>query len=488
MLNVQINRSRSREVEFYPPRLGGKLGDRGSKLPPRNTLVDNPPGAGSPVEAHLPVGGLFLRRTSSMKADTVFIGSSTQARPYAQNIASRLRAEFPQVSFRGWWFRDVFRNGETFIESLERECRTTTAGLFVFSPDDDAVIRNEPRRVPRDNVVFEYGLFTGVHGRGRVAIVQVDSASIPTDLAGIALAQVATKDGAETLADEAVEQLRFWVDGLSSVNAQLLPRVTEVLALLRPSLSALIPDKTERFDRIAAMLLQRTFVSVLTDNLGVNESFALLAEKQLKNCISISAYDATGPSGWVGPATYRYLAGQVRDYLFANGSAEHWDPYVHDWLSAALIRCLERAKELLPDSESKTRFDNERLPSVGIPKLQYSRILLWTEQELRDPLAEPIINLHAAFRIPLFYIPVSDQSPEKDVAFVVFEKRDGTSTALYGRKEHDYDTSKDTSSLQKGRIPGIGYALERYKRTLEQPSLLLAMDARELLLASGAHS
>lgn len=422
------------------------------------------------------------------QTETMFIGSSSEGLELTKVIAARLRAAYPTIKQRCWWHGEVFRHAETFIESLERESKAATCAVFVVTPDDEATIRKQERRIPRDNVIFEYGLFAALCGRSRVAIIQVDGAKLPTDLSGMSVAPVQTNGNEDELADNVVDALRNWTKRLRALDADSLPAVSEFLADIRSSLSQWERDSVRRFDRTAAQLLRITAVSVLTDNQGVNKVFADLAEAQLPNCLSISAYDATGPAGWVGADTYRYLAAQVREYLYANGAADRWEPYVHDWLYAALTVCLERAAQRLMDRESKTRFDNEKLPEVGEPRLQYSRILVWTREELADPSAEPIIDFHEAFRIPLFYLPVSERAAAKQAAFVVFEKRNHSCSALYGVKQYNYDTARDQTSLSSGRIPGLGDALEEYKRALLKPDLMLAKDARELLIGKARPS
>ena len=59
--------------------------------------------------------------------------------------------------------------------------------IMVLSPDDLLETRNESFVSPRDNVIFELGLFMGRLGRSRTFIVQEQNANLklPSDLAGI---------------------------------------------------------------------------------------------------------------------------------------------------------------------------------------------------------------------------------------------------------------------------------------------------------------
>ena len=59
------------------------------------------------------------------------------------------------------------RLSETFIEGLEREIDESDFAVLIFSGDDELVSRRWRRKAPRDNVVFESGLFMGALGRDR---------------------------------------------------------------------------------------------------------------------------------------------------------------------------------------------------------------------------------------------------------------------------------------------------------------------------------
>ncbi len=61
---------------------------------------------------------------------------------------------------------------------------------LVLTPDDKMVVRNDETLGPRDNIVFELGLFMGRLGRERTFIVRPTTGplKIPSDLAGISTA------------------------------------------------------------------------------------------------------------------------------------------------------------------------------------------------------------------------------------------------------------------------------------------------------------
>jgi hypothetical protein len=59
----------------------------------------------------------------------------------------------------------------------------------VFAPDDVAIIKGEPLNIPRDNVVYEAGLFSGYLSPERcfIAVPRAVTVHVPSDLAGMTL-------------------------------------------------------------------------------------------------------------------------------------------------------------------------------------------------------------------------------------------------------------------------------------------------------------
>ncbi|OMW39275.1 hypothetical protein AQ808_02935 [Burkholderia pseudomallei] len=82
----------------------------------------------------------------------------------------------------------TFPISDMTIDSLLREFASQDFAVFVFSPDDLTTLRKEQFAVARDNVLFEAGMFMGMHGRDRVFIVTPrggdDKFHMPSDLSG----------------------------------------------------------------------------------------------------------------------------------------------------------------------------------------------------------------------------------------------------------------------------------------------------------------
>ena len=121
----------------------------------------------------------------------VFIGSSSES----LDIANELQTLFEHDPFVvKVWASGVFTPSETPIESLVDAAKGSDFGIIVFNPDDTITSKSNKKSGPRDNVVFELGLFIGNLGRERTFFVLprgVDM-KIPTDLLGITPLEYAT--------------------------------------------------------------------------------------------------------------------------------------------------------------------------------------------------------------------------------------------------------------------------------------------------------
>lgn len=131
------------------------------------------------------VADLENRSGVSQKAK-VFIGSSQEGREIAACIQQEISDE---VDATGWW-QGVFALSESTIESLHQRAGTFDFAILVLTPDDWTEKRGRKSLTPRDNVMFELGLFVGVLGRTRTFVVRenVPSLEFPSDLAGITVA------------------------------------------------------------------------------------------------------------------------------------------------------------------------------------------------------------------------------------------------------------------------------------------------------------
>jgi len=109
----------------------------------------------------------------------IFIGSSSEGLPAAQVLKARL----------SWWatcdiWQDtgVFDVNNGFLENLLERLNLYEYGIMVAMGDDATKSRGETKMAPRDNVVFELGLFMGRLGRDRTFLVFEKDSKLPTDV------------------------------------------------------------------------------------------------------------------------------------------------------------------------------------------------------------------------------------------------------------------------------------------------------------------
>ena len=114
----------------------------------------------------------------------LFIGSSVEGLAIAREIESQFQHD--PIIVKVWTSR-VFGLSGVPVDDLLRQAAASDFALFVFGPDDTITSRTVETPGPRDNVVFEMGMFIGRLGRSRVYMVHQHGATlkIPSDLLGI---------------------------------------------------------------------------------------------------------------------------------------------------------------------------------------------------------------------------------------------------------------------------------------------------------------
>jgi hypothetical protein len=117
-----------------------------------------------------------------MSKPSVFVGSSSEGLDFARAVRHGLAAD-AEVTL---WNEEFFSLGSTFIETLVSSLSRFDFAVLLLTPDDEMESRDREGLAPRDNVIFELGLFMGHLGRSRTFMVhESGGVKIPTDLAGV---------------------------------------------------------------------------------------------------------------------------------------------------------------------------------------------------------------------------------------------------------------------------------------------------------------
>ena len=139
-----------------------------------------------------------------MNKPRIFLGSSGKQAPLLESITRGLE---DVADVEPW--TTTFNPGRGTLERLVELSQTVDFAAFVFAQDDWTA--TDPSQTgqasPRDNVVFEAGLFGGALGIRRTFILHAHDAKLPTDLLGLTAVRY---DAGATAAeiDEINEKLR----------------------------------------------------------------------------------------------------------------------------------------------------------------------------------------------------------------------------------------------------------------------------------------
>jgi parallel beta-helix repeat protein len=123
-----------------------------------------------------------------MTLPTIFLGSSKEGLKLTKKLGAEL-GRSGKVAVLPW--TEAFHPGNGTLEDLAKRLDEVDFAAFLLLPDDEVRMRDRTHDVPRDNVVFELGLFMGKLNRHRTfALVEDPGADeerrvqLLSDLAG----------------------------------------------------------------------------------------------------------------------------------------------------------------------------------------------------------------------------------------------------------------------------------------------------------------
>lgn len=139
-----------------------------------------------------------------MAANTmkVFIGSSGEQKKLVEWITAFISTEYQgRIEPIPWTL--PWPGGQYVLENLLTFVERTDAAILFWTADDKTWYRSTERHEPRDNLVFEAGLFIASHGRARTQLMvpryaETDkrrTVSIPSDVSGMTWNSYSWNDG-----------------------------------------------------------------------------------------------------------------------------------------------------------------------------------------------------------------------------------------------------------------------------------------------------
>lgn len=157
------------------------------------------------VDAALRFGGL--------DRPGVFLGSSGRA----EATATEIRDFVSSLGFRVVYWKTDFRRGYSILDELRAASYSCKYAILLLTPDD-RIAGDDPRWVPRDNVIFEAGYFINALGPRRTAVVVQRGVHVLADYAGHIYYDLLTKSN-----DPAVADVSSIKDGLRKFLSQDIP-------------------------------------------------------------------------------------------------------------------------------------------------------------------------------------------------------------------------------------------------------------------------
>ncbi len=114
----------------------------------------------------------------------IFIGSSSESFNKAEELKKTLECSEVHVAH---WKDGIFKASTSTLNSLLETANSYDFAILILHPDDMTESRGNEIASPRDNVIFELGLFLGSLTPERVFILRPGSKElkIPSDLLGI---------------------------------------------------------------------------------------------------------------------------------------------------------------------------------------------------------------------------------------------------------------------------------------------------------------
>jgi hypothetical protein len=150
----------------------------------------------------------------------IFIGSSKEALEQANQVAAIL-SEIEGVKPVLW--TECFKLGDITFLGIENIARRVAGAVFLATPDDDSVIREQCVRTPRANVLFEYGYLTAMLTRSRVALCRYNGVELPSDFAGLTYVPMGAFEPAGVLDHQAKARIKSWATELPAIQTGFSP-------------------------------------------------------------------------------------------------------------------------------------------------------------------------------------------------------------------------------------------------------------------------
>lgn len=231
----------------------------------------------------------------------LFIGSSKEGTEIAQQLKVQLEKELSEwIDITIWNDGVIFNLNSSTLDSLVKASRKFDYGILVATNDDIALIRKEIEMVPRDNVMFEMGLFVGSLGLSRAFMLVEDGSKLPTDYKGITVPYFEKNDEKSIVSaiDEIIKAIK---STQQSFNIRPIPSASLALGYFENLIQKLAKKRLEQdIDFKFEILIPRS----------INDIDSLLRNYKRKNeSVEISVFEKD-----TRPVVFKYLNDTLENY------------------------------------------------------------------------------------------------------------------------------------------------------------------------------
>ena len=181
----------------------------------------------------------------------IFIGSSSEELKLANTAKIILENDFDVTVWNDTiWDTAVFRINQNFLSDLLKASLKFDFGLLLGTSDDKVSYRGKEVLQPRDNILFELGLFIGRLGISKCAFVIEKDLKILSDLQGITLTQFEKNNSTEFA--EAINRIKTVFNKSFENEINFFPSATLAAVyfenLISPTCKYLIQNKGFDYD------------------------------------------------------------------------------------------------------------------------------------------------------------------------------------------------------------------------------------------------
>lgn len=133
----------------------------------------------------------------------LFIGSSSEQLATLNEIVTLIGTAAECIPWT-----NAFALNKSGLDSLIKQTRLADFAILIATKDDITDHRGETLVKPRDNVIFEFGLFLGAAGADKCYLIAEEGADLPSDLDGITVAKFTRVSNQYNSLDKIVENIK----------------------------------------------------------------------------------------------------------------------------------------------------------------------------------------------------------------------------------------------------------------------------------------